>query len=317
VRPLLFEYAGRTGYSHLKVPATEIKSAIFSHKEFATFSSSVEALFAKWKDSHTRRLKRIAIGDRPKVLINELSEQLLETFQKVPLLDPYDVYQNVMDYWAESMQDDVYMLVQEGWSAVLEGKPNIDLIPPDLVIARFFSREQAEIEELETRRDAIGRQLQELEEEQGDEDGLLADARTDKGKLTLKSVKSRLKAITDDKDLEDERDVLDHYSALLEDQSDAGRKLREAEASLYPQVFTKYAQLGVPQIKTLVVDHKWFTALSAAAHSEMDRVSQTLTRRIRQLAERYATPLPELTQQAATLAARVDGHFKRMGAEWN
>jgi len=29
--------------------------------------------------------------------------------------------------------------------------------------------------------------------------------------------------------------------------------------------------------------------------------------------ERYATPLPQVTGQVATLAARVDVHLKRMG----
>jgi hypothetical protein len=41
-----------------------------------------------------------------------------------------------------------------------------------------------------------------------------------------------------------------------------------------------------------VVDDKWMARLSAAVQGELDRVSQTLTGRIRELAERYATPLP-------------------------
>ena len=47
---------------------------------------------------------------------------------------------------------------------------------------------------------------------------------------------------------------------------------------------------------------------------ELDRVSQALTGRIRELAERYATPLPQLTDEVATLAARVDEHLKKMDA---
>jgi len=35
------------------------------------------------------------------------------------------------------------------------------------------------------------------------------------------------------------------------------------------------------------------------------------------LAGRYATPLPTLTQELATLSARVDAHLKKMGAVWN
>jgi len=50
--------------------------------------------------------------------------------------------------------------------------------------------------------------------------------------------------------------------------------------------------------------------------AELDRVSQALTERIRQLAERYATPLPKLTEEVAALAARVNTHLKKMDATW-
>jgi type I restriction enzyme M protein len=74
--------------------------------------------------------------------------------------------------------------------------------------------------------------------------------------------------------------------------------------------------LSEAEIKTLVVDDKWMARLSAAVQGELDRVSQTLTGRIRELAERYAMPLPKLTEEVETLAARVDEHLKKMGASW-
>ena len=43
---------------------------------------------------------------------------------------------------------------------------------------------------------------------------------------------------------------------------------------------------------------------------------ETHTGRIRELAERYATPLPQLTAEVAILAARVEEYLKRMGAVW-
>ena len=48
----------------------------------------------------------------------------------------------------------------------------------------------------------------------------------------------------------------------------------------------------------------------------MKGVPSPLTGRIRQFAQRYATPLPQLTDEVATLAARVDEHLKKMGAVW-
>ena len=57
--------------------------------------------------------------------------------------------------------------------------------------------------------------------------------------------------------------------------------------------------------------------LATAVQGELERLSQTLTSRLRELAERYATPRPQLTDEVATLAARVEEHLKRMGATWN
>jgi type I restriction enzyme M protein len=80
----------------------------------------------------------------------------------------------------------------------------------------------------------------------------------------------------------------------------------------------KYPQLNIDEIQTLVVDDKWMAHLSAAVQGELDRVTQTLTGRVRnELAERYATPLPQLEQDLDALATRVEEHLKRMGATWH
>jgi len=86
---------------------------------------------------------------------------------------------------------------------------------------------------------------------------------------------------------------------------------------LAQRAYDKYPQLSMEEIKALVVDDKWLTALAEAVEGEVARVSQTLTGRIRQLAERYETPLPQLSDRVADLSARVDGHLEKMGAVWS
>src|SRR5262249_16815003 len=105
VRGVLFKEADRPGYCYLKLSIGDVKPAIFSHAEFTAFNDSVTKLFGKWKKASTPLLKGFAEGDRPKALIEPLSEDLLATFRAAPLLDAYDVYQHLMDYWAETMQD--------------------------------------------------------------------------------------------------------------------------------------------------------------------------------------------------------------------
>ena len=312
-----------SAYCQLTVSPSQIKGTIFGHSEFTTFNQTVTQRFGTWKAAHTALLIGIQLGDRPKALIEKLSESLLQAFDAAPLVDAYDVYQHLMDYWAETMQDDVWMIATDGWQALQDGKPNVDLIPAALVVARYFAAEKQAVEALENERDAITRQMEEQDEEHGGEGGLLEEAKTDKGKLTVKSVKDRLKALqaltvrAEIADAQDEIKALRAYAALLEQEAAASKKAKDAQKALNAEVTAQYAHLTLAEIQTLVVQDKWLTTLTASVQSELDRVSQALTGRIRQLAERYATPLPALGDEVEVLASRVEEHLKTMGFVWN
>ena len=336
VREALFKKADRPGYSELKVAAADIKATIFGHAEFTAWSTQTKMLFAKWRAEVTPRLIGIQQGDKPKVLIESLAEELLSTFQKAMLIDAYDVYQHLMDYWAESMQDDVYLIASDGWieaakpRAMVEDKKSKDkpdfaigkqkfkaeLIPPSLLIARYFAAEQATIEKLESEAAAVAQQMEELAEEHGGEEGLLAEAKNDKDKITKASVASRLKEVGLDRDAAEERKVLGEYLALVDKEAKVSVKAKAAQEELIAKVAAKYGKVTEDDIKPLVIEDKWLATLEASVQAELDRVSQTLTGRIRELSERYAMPLPKLAGELSILAARVDEHFKKMSATW-
>jgi len=307
----------RPGYYLLRGEPATIRSTIFEHPEFTAFKATVTGLFEEWRETHRPELAAIAPGDPPSALIGALAEDLLATFHRAPLLDPYDVYQHLMDYWAEVMQDDVFMLVQDGWTAMTEGQPNTNLIPRSLVIARFFATERAAIDAMEAEHEALSRQIEELDEEHGGEDGLLADAKSDTGKLTAKSAKDRLKEVGRNPDAEEERILLKSLLALIEQESEAKKKIRVAVKNLDTRAAARYQTLDVDQVRTLVIDDKWLTALASEVQGELDRVSQGLACRVRHLAERYQTPLPLLAEEADALSARVEDHMRRMGVAWN
>ena len=132
-------------------------------------------------------------------------------------------------------------------------------------------------------------------------------------KVAAEAVKARLKEIGYDPDYAEERQALEDYSALLDQQADAKARLKAAQEDLEAKLDAKYPALTEDEIKTLVVDDKWLVIIAAAVQGELDRVSQTLTGRIRQLAERYAAPLPDLESEVDKLARKVTGHLKKMG----
>ena len=324
VRAALFEPL-RPGYARLTLPLPEVKPSILEHPEFRAFNAQATERFQNWLQTVTPQLIGFAKGDHPKALIEGIAEALLDTFKQAPLLDAYDIYQHLMDYWAETMQDDCYVIAADGWVAkparIIEtdkkGKSKdkgwaCDLIPKPLIVARYFAKEQAAIEAAQAELEAATGSLAELEEEHGGEDGFFGAL----DKIAKAEINARLKEIKADKDAKDEIAVLMRWMELAESETALKRALKEQEATLDKLAYEKYPTLTEAEIKMLVVDDKWMTRLCAAVQGELDRVSQTLTGRIRELAERYASPLPQLTNEVATLAARVEEHLRKMGAIW-
>ena len=346
LRSFLFESAGRPGYVRLKPALTEMKREILEHREFSAFQQKVGKIFEQWRTATTPYLTGFGKDGHPKELIETIAEKLLAAFGQAPLVDAYDVYQHLMDYWAESMQDDSYLIAAEGWvrgaqpreivkvkdknSKLIWPEPHdylkgvrrfkSDLVPAFTVVARYFVSERDAIEALNNHLAAMEQELNEMREENGGEDGLLAEViegEGDKQKITAKAVRARLKEIGTDPLYADERATLGSYADLLRQQSLVKSWRKAAEEDLDKKIDAKYPILTEPEIKTLVVNDRWMAHLSASLQREVDRVSQTLTGRIRQLAERYATPLPRLTQEVEALAARVNEHLRKMGASWS
>jgi type I restriction enzyme M protein len=342
VRGVLLESAGRPGYAHLKLPLAEVKPAVLGNAEFAAFQQKATEGFADWRKVTTPRLTGFGKDGHPKALIQSTAEDLLDMFRQAPLLDAYDVYQHLMDYWAETMQDDCYLIAVDGWVKAaqpreivqiknkdnkltwlephdyLKGKRRFksDLVPAPLLVARYFVAERDALEEIDNQLATLEQQLAEMREENSGEEGLLAEVIEgdgDKQRIAPKAVKARLKEIGKDPLYADERAALEGYADLMEQQTEAKSRRKAAQENLDQKIDARYPKLTGAEIKTLVVDDKWMARLSAALQGELDRVSQTMTSRICQLAERYAIPLPQLASKVDTLADRVDAHLKEMG----
>jgi type I restriction enzyme M protein len=343
LRAALFKPASHPGYFELV--SLEVKTVIFGHPQFIAFKAGVDKLFNHWLSGSIPQLKSFAVNSHPKELITTLSEDLLSAFAKAPLLDHYDIYQHLMDYWAETMQDDCYLISADGWKAgaqvreilkvkdknnklgwaekhdYCQGKRRFksDLIPAEILIARYFTAERSAIVDLEAQLVSVEQNMSEMIEEHSGEDGSLTEViegEGEKQKVTAKAIRVRQREIGKDPDYEDELKVLAEYDALIGQQSGLKDAIKKVEEGLDNKIHAKYPQLTDSEIKALLVDDKWVATLAFAVQGELDRVSQTLTGRIRELSKRYASPLPQLTDDVATLASRVEDHLKKMGAVW-
>ncbi|MBG8951458.1 type I restriction-modification system subunit M [Vibrio cholerae] len=331
LRDSLFAPA-RPGYLHAKVAARDVKPTILQHTEFQQFAQSANAPFQAWFAQ--MQLDSIDGSETPKALIDRISEALLEAYDQVPLLSKYDVYQLLMDYWQDTMQDDVYVLVQDGWDAgkvlrelmvakgeklkevpdlvIGKAKYKAELLPPALLVKRFFAAEQAELDRLQSELDSISQELESYIEEHSTEDGLLADALNDKDKVTAASVKARLKLASDP----DERKALQQVQRLFDSEGSNKKAVKEQQDKLDLLVFKRYATLTISEVKTLLVQDKWQATLKASIQAEIERMGQQLASRVKDLEERYAEPLPQISKSVDMLSAKVAEHLKAMGLEW-
>lgn len=324
LRQTLFK-ENRPGYLDLAVNKAAIKSTIYDHPEFAAFISGMNGHFAAWQQKSAKALKALQAGCHPKEIIANLSEDLLAHYTGKPLIDNYDVYQHLMDYWADTMQDDCYIVADDGWKAetyrIIEkdkkGKEKdkgwaCDLVPKALIVARYFAKEQDAIDQFTADLDSVTARMAEMEEEHSGEEGAFSEL----DKVNKANVTARLKEIKDDKEANEEASILSEWLKLSTEEAVLKKRLKDAESELDKKAYDQYPKLNETEIKMLVVDDKWLTALDIAIHGEMDRISQALTLRVKELGELYETPMPLMISRVADLETKVNRHLERMGFLW-
>jgi type I restriction enzyme M protein len=344
----------RPEYFQLIPNPAQLKSAIFEHPEFAEFITGMNSHFEKWRKKTAASLRKLEVGCHPREVIAALSESLLahyrvegqtskvkgqdETFDvRLSTFDPYSIYQHLMDYWAQTLQDDLYLVAADGWKAetrrIIEtdkkGREKdkgwaCDLIPKPLIVARYFAKEQAEIETLTAELESVSARLAELEEEHGGEEGAFAEL----DKVNKASVAARIKELklpitnlqlpvdSDQLSVISELPVLEEWLTLNAEEAELKKRLKDAEADLDALAYAQYPKLSEAEVKTLAVEDKWLAALEAAIRGEMDSISQHLTQRVKELSERYEAPMPQLTERVNELEEKVNRHLEKMGFSW-
>jgi type I restriction enzyme M protein len=341
----LFTLGERPAYSNLKITKDTVKQTIFNHPEFVSFSIEMDTLFESWKSRTTQFLKKLDVGIKPKQTIHTISEDVLKTYTDKKLMDKYAVYQHMMNYWNEVMQDDCYLIAVDGWKAepyriTIQNKKgdqvdkgwNCDLVPKTLVIDRYFLPEKNAIEKQESQLEIYVSTLNELEEDNG-EGGVFEDFE----KVNKASVQKRLKELETEirkqkkkpaystaaePDIEyetsnKEKKILVQYLKIAEDSSSLSAIIKAKKTELDYKALARYKTLTEIEIKQLAVDDKWMKSIERSVKSEMERISQRLTQRIKDLAERYETPLPKQTSQVADLESTVYAHLQKMGFIWS
>ncbi|WP_018687126.1 type I restriction-modification system subunit M [Actinokineospora enzanensis] len=337
LRTTLFK-PNRPGYSELTVGVTEVQQTILDSDEFRKFATDVRSQVGDWFAAHRPILQAIDATTVPKDLIAHISDDLLARFKETPLLDEYDVYEQLMTYWHGVMHDDVFLIMNDGWLNAAKPRKTIedkerklsetpdlvvgsgrgatrykmDLIPPALIVARYFADEQAEVDMLNAAAEEAGRAVEEYIEEHAVEDGLLAEAMDD-GKISKVLASTRLKVARHEGADSEEIKALQHLIKLYNDEATAKKAVKEVQAALDLATLNKYGDLTLPEVKQLVLDDKWHSTTADGVDQVVNSLTLALVIRIQQLGERYAETVGEIESRIMQLDRRVGAHLTAMG----
>jgi type I restriction enzyme M protein len=298
----------RKGFYSIAVEKDAVRDTIYNNANFSAYADKVETAFENWKASVDSKLRAISNRTKPKLLIAEIAEHILEEYESVTLVDKYDVYEVLLSYWNEVMSDDLYLLVQDGYKAIREievfsktstkkKKDGLEetkttetgwdgkLVPKSLVIEMFFSAEQKAIEAAEL---VVERKQAELDE-----------------------------LLEIDEALEEHEVPQDIAIPVLRKEIKAKNKLiKDLKAALDKKVREQYAELTNDQCLELLLERKWYRALVNGVFALYKAMCHRIAERVVELTERYEQTLPELESDVVKLEKKVKSHLKKMGFVW-
>jgi type I restriction enzyme M protein len=338
LRTTLFKSGSRAGYGKLGVDVEAVQQTILESAEFKKFSTKVRSRVTSWFATHRPALDEISPDTRPNDLIATLGDDLLAQFKSTPLLDEYDIYEQLMTYWHDIMHDDVFLIMNEGWlkgsrpRATIDDKdrkiaeiPDLaigsgrsmakyktDLIPPPLIVARYFAEEQSNVDKLTAVADEAAQLIEEDTDEHAVEDGLLSEAMED-GKVTKALATARWREVKRGGADLDEIGALRRLINLYSDETAAKKAAKDAKADLDLATLKQYGHLTVADVKQLVLDDKWQAALMSRISSELQALTLALVGRIKELGERYDATLADLESSVDRLSTSVGEHLADMG----
>jgi type I restriction enzyme M protein len=332
----------RPGYSDLAVDLSDVQQVVLDAAGFKKLQDEAFGIVSDWFNSHRDQLADITANTSPAELIDRLAEDFLDRFKPVSLLDEYDCYQQLMTYWHETMHDDVFLVMHEGWASAARpraarvvGKTDsgankyedahlrrgagknteryvMDLVPPSLIVARYLESDQSRVDELNVEAEAATQAVEEYTQEHGAEDGLVWDAVNDKGKLTQAAVKAELKAAEESGDDDGEAAFLEALD-LLNAETAAKKAAKEAQADLDTDTLKRYGDLTEADVQALVLDDKWGATIQQRIVNEVNSLTLSLVDRVQQLGERYGETVSDLNSELEKLELAVEGHLADMG----
>ncbi len=332
LKKLLLKKATRSGYLDFLVDTSEINKLIHSNADVRVFKENVKKEFEVWKNSALEDLSKINNKTRPKIFINGISENLLECFKPINLVDEYAIYQGFMEYWDTTMKDDLYLIVENGWNEsakphkmavkskevadfqIKKDKFKSETLPSSILVKAFFQKEADALAKVEADLESVSAAIGEFHENNSGDEDLISEYFNDKGRIVKKDLDTALKNKTLEKEV---MDLLLQYEALVENESLLKEVTKDLSKKLTEKIIEKYESLDDELAKKLIIEDKWIESVSGVVHAQINQLIKVFTKRLIELHDRYESPLPMIEKNRENLFKSVHKHLEAMGVEWD
>ena len=329
LRESLFEPFNREGYSLLRVAPDEVLGTIYEDAQYKKLIEKEGKAFQAWLAEFSNEFGALDKGAKPKLVIEKVAELLLDNSSKLPLLDPYAIYQVLMSYWSSTLQDDAFLISAVGWleaaqlHSVVDATDGVDamagkakfrseLLPASVLIDQYLPTQRDTLAAFEAESASLQAQIEALIEEQGGDDGLINEGLSDSGKINKKQLASRIKEIASIADFADELMVLQQCWQLIEKFDLTKKQIKTLQDEVNEALIAKYKNLDEAEVKKLALI-KWESALTKFIESELSGIAQGLAGRLTILGNRYDETLSSLVDQTAEAERKVYMDFELLG----
>ena len=311
------------GYYSLVPAPDSISDAVNADSSYQKQNALYAKVIEDWRQkAGADMLSSVKEECETKLLIERWSKMLLDGAKEgLRLVDPYNVYEILMNYWAEAMQDDCYMVSRDGWKVALRDTKKkstfedleCDLLPVSVVVNKFFAADYASILAKRGEVEQLSGEIDALPEENPDafDEGIYEMLEKVNEANVKKAVAAQKKHSVDA--YANTVKVWNQYLSLCGKKKEASKVLAAQVDALTDNVRKKYDTLTADGIRDLVINDKWLQELKGRSEAENKRVCESISSQVLVLNERYAKPLPKINEDIAKLSGEVDGYLKSMG----
>ncbi len=315
LRNKLFNNNEKDGYLNLMVDKDSINDEITNSEEFINYSVELSKKVNSWEQDNKNILYSISSDSSVKNIINVLSSSILKDFENDKLIDKYEAYEFLMEYYDNSLKDDIYLIIENGWipklvyaqdknGKIKKNEFDSDLLPKEIVINEYFKKENDNIEKLNNDLNDLSQEFDSMvEENTGDEEIF-----NDEDKVNEKLIKDKIK-----EESEENISILKELIENLSSQKELKKTIKKYQEALNLLIIDKYNSFDEDASKDLIITKKWFKSIERTFDDKYEDLVYDLSNRIISEYENYEETLGQLSKKTSDLESLVLKDLERMG----